>query len=194
MAFLTGQSLLMLKSQYTVGAPQNKDSGAVSQTDLYNQSLVSSVVQAKLLACCYGFMSEFVTSAQTLFCSNSIRDEQPTNNSFRNQVGVICVKKLHFQALHVLLEKGNVDDDATLITIFLVSFNLQSCCLMQSANVIHRCCRHHLCCSCRGYYYFWLLSTFRVQAGEGPGGRGTKYNRMIFCTVIIIIPSQFSDY
>ena len=30
-------------------------------------------------------------------------------------------------------EKGNVDDDATLITMFLVSFNLQSCCLMQSA-------------------------------------------------------------
>ena len=30
-------------------------------------------------------------------------------------------------------EKGNVNDDATLITIFLVSFNLQSCCLMQSA-------------------------------------------------------------
>ena len=29
-------------------------------------------------------------------------------------------------------EQGNVDDDATLITIFLVSFNLQSCCLMQS--------------------------------------------------------------
>ena len=36
-------------------------------------------------------------------------------------------------------EQGNVDDDATLITIFLVSFNLHSCCLMQSANVIHRC-------------------------------------------------------
>ena len=42
-------------------------------------------------------------------------------------------------------EQGNVDDDATFITIFLVSFNLQSCCLMQSAfcglqsaNVIHR--------------------------------------------------------
>ena len=30
-------------------------------------------------------------------------------------------------------EQGNVDDDATLITIFLVSFNLQACCLMQSA-------------------------------------------------------------
>ena len=30
-------------------------------------------------------------------------------------------------------EQGNVDDDATFITIFLVSFNLQSCCLMQSA-------------------------------------------------------------
>ena len=30
-------------------------------------------------------------------------------------------------------EQGNVDDDATFITIFLVSFTLQSCCLMQSA-------------------------------------------------------------
>ena len=30
-------------------------------------------------------------------------------------------------------EQGNVDDDATIITIFFVSFNLQSCCLMQSA-------------------------------------------------------------
>ena len=30
-------------------------------------------------------------------------------------------------------EQGNVDDDATVITIFLVSFNLQSYCLMQSA-------------------------------------------------------------
>ena len=31
-------------------------------------------------------------------------------------------------------EQGNADDDATLITIFLVSFkDLQSCCLMQSA-------------------------------------------------------------
>ena len=30
-------------------------------------------------------------------------------------------------------EQGNVDYDATFITIFLVSFNLQSCCLMQSA-------------------------------------------------------------
>ena len=30
-------------------------------------------------------------------------------------------------------EQGNVDDDVTLTTIFLVSFNLQSYCLMQSA-------------------------------------------------------------
>ena len=30
-------------------------------------------------------------------------------------------------------EQGDADDDATLITIFLVSFNLQSCCLVQSA-------------------------------------------------------------
>ena len=30
-------------------------------------------------------------------------------------------------------EQGNFDDDATFITILLVSFNLLSCCLMQSA-------------------------------------------------------------
>ena len=30
-------------------------------------------------------------------------------------------------------EQGNVDDDATFIRILLVSFNLQSCCLKQSA-------------------------------------------------------------
>ena len=38
------------------------------------------------------------------------------------------------------LEQGNVDDDATFMTIFLlsISFNLQSCYLMQSANVIHQ--------------------------------------------------------
>ena len=30
-------------------------------------------------------------------------------------------------------DQGNVDDDATFITTFLVSFNLQSCCFMQSA-------------------------------------------------------------
>ena len=53
-------------SPVKLGPLQNKDSGAVSQTDLYNQSLVSSVVQAKLLACCYGFMSEFVTSANII--------------------------------------------------------------------------------------------------------------------------------
>ena len=99
MAFLTGQSLLMLKSQ--LGSPQNKDSGAVSQTDLYNQSLVSSVVQAKLLACCYGFMSEFVTSADIILLYLNTR--RTASNSFRDQVGVICVKKLRFQALHVLL-------------------------------------------------------------------------------------------
>ena len=49
------------------------------------------------------------------------------------------------------LEQGNVDDDATLIMIFLVSFkDLQSYCLMQSAvcglqsaNVIHRAVTKH---------------------------------------------------
>ena len=71
---------------------------------------------------------------QILFCSNSIREEQ-LNNSFRNEVGVICVKNINFTSRPYVYfsEQGNVDDDATFITIFLVSFNLQSCCLMQSA-------------------------------------------------------------
>ena len=64
--FSTGQSLLVLKSWYTGGAPQNEDFGADSQTDLNNQILFLSVVQAKLLDCCYGFMSEFVTSADII--------------------------------------------------------------------------------------------------------------------------------
>ena len=57
------------------------------------------------------------------------------NNSFTNEVGVICVKNINFASRPYMyfLEQGNVDDGATFITIFLVSFNLQSCCLMQSA-------------------------------------------------------------
>ena len=43
-------------------------------------------------------------------------------------------------------EQGNVDDDATLITIFLVSFNLQSCCLMQST--VCKCHTPSLCAAC----------------------------------------------
>ena len=69
------------------------------------------------------------------------------NNSFRDQVGVICVKNINFASKPYMyfLEQDNVDDDATFITIFLVSFNLQSyflmqsaVCGLQSANVIHR--------------------------------------------------------
>ena len=57
------------------------------------------------------------------------------NNSFRNEVGVICMKNINFTSRPYMYfsEQGNVDDDATFITILLVSFNLQSCCPMQSA-------------------------------------------------------------
>ena len=43
------------------------------------------------------------------------------------------MKNINFASRPYFSEQGNVDDDATFITIFLVSFNLQSCCLMQSA-------------------------------------------------------------
>ena len=91
------------------------------------------MVQAKLLACCYGFMSKFLTSADIILLYFNTR--RTANNSFRNEVGVICVKNINFASRPYMYfsEQGNVDDDATFITIFLVSFNLQSCCLMQSA-------------------------------------------------------------
>ena len=45
----------------------SKENVELKKADLiHNQSLVSSVVQSKLLACCYGFMSEFVTSADII--------------------------------------------------------------------------------------------------------------------------------
>ena len=43
------------------------------------------------------------------------------------------MKNINFASRPYFSEQGNVDDDATFITIFFVSFNLQSCCLMQSA-------------------------------------------------------------
>ena len=43
------------------------------------------------------------------------------------------MKNINFASRRYFSEQGNVDDDATFITIFLVSFNEQSCCLMQSA-------------------------------------------------------------
>ena len=48
------------------------------------------------------------------------------------------MKNINFASRPYFSEQGNVDDDATFITIFLVSFNLQSCCLMQSAVCILR--------------------------------------------------------
>ena len=43
------------------------------------------------------------------------------------------MKNINFASRPYFSEQGNVDDDATFITILLVSINLQSCCLMQSA-------------------------------------------------------------
>ena len=59
--------------------------------------------------------------------------KRTANSSFKNEVGVICVKNINFASRPYFSEQGNVDDDATFMTIFLVSFNLQSYCLMQSA-------------------------------------------------------------
>ena len=78
-------------------------------------------------------MSKFLTSADIILLLFNTR--RAANNSFRNEVGVICVKNINFASRPYMYfsEQGNVDDDATFITIFLVSFNLQSYCLMQSA-------------------------------------------------------------
>ena len=78
---------------------------------------------------------------------NNLNRTDPTWTRRITGSGVICVKNINFASRPYMYfsEQGNVDDDGTFITIFFVSFNLQSCCLMQSAvcslqsaNVIHR--------------------------------------------------------
>ena len=66
---------------------------------------------------------------------NNLNRTDPTWTRRITGSGVICVKNINFASRPYMYfsEQGNVDDDATFITIFLVSFNLQSCCLMQSA-------------------------------------------------------------
>ena len=74
-----------------------------------------------MLNCCYGFMNKFVTSADFILLKFNMK--RTANSSFRNEVGVICVKNINFASRPYFSEQGNVDDDATFITIFLVSFN-----------------------------------------------------------------------
>ena len=111
------------------------------------------------------------------------------NNSFRNQVCVICVKNINFASRPYMYfsEQGNVDDDATFITIFLVSFNLQSCCLMQSAV----CGLHSAVCS--------LQMSYTDVRLEYPSRRSEKVNchfvnyRLSFRKLQIFI-SQTTDF
>ena len=59
------------------------------------------------------------------------------------------------------LEQGNVDDDATLIMIFLVSFkDLQSYCLMQSAV----CSLQSVVCSLQMSYTVQSLNMFEISS------------------------------
>ena len=66
---------------------------------------------------------------------NNLNRTDPTWTLRITGSGVICVKNTNFASRPYMYfsEQGNVDDDGTFITIFFVSFNLQSCCLMQSA-------------------------------------------------------------
>ena len=66
---------------------------------------------------------------------NNLNRTDPTWTRRITGSGVICVKNINFASRPYMYfsEQGNVDDDGTFITIFFVSFNLQSCCLMQSA-------------------------------------------------------------
>ena len=66
---------------------------------------------------------------------NNLNRTDPTWTGRITGSGVICAKNINFASRPYMYfsEQGNVDDDGTFITIFFVSFNLQSCCLMQSA-------------------------------------------------------------
>ena len=91
------------------------------------------MVQAKLLACCYGFMSEFVTSVGRHY--SALIQYETNSQQLLQESGRCNLREKNFASRPYMYfsEKGNVDDEATLMMIFLVSFNLQSCCLMQSA-------------------------------------------------------------
>ena len=73
-----------------------------------------------MLDCCYEFMSKFVTSTDII--PLQFNTKRTANSSFRNEVGVICVKNINLASRPYFSEQGNVDNDATFITIFLVSF------------------------------------------------------------------------
>ena len=61
-----------------------------------------------------------MTSADIILLEFNMR--RTANNFFRNEVGVVCVKNINFASRPCMYfaEQGNVDDDATFITIFLV--------------------------------------------------------------------------
>ena len=61
------------------------------------------------------------------------------------------MKNINFACRPYFSEQGNVDDDVTFITIFLVSFNQQSCCLMQSPV----CSLQSAVCKCRTPVLYW---------------------------------------
>ena len=91
-------------------------------------------------------MTYFILAVFKDMLSNLNRTD-PTWTRLITGSGVICVKNINFASRPYMYfsEQGNVDDDGTFVTIFFVSFNLQSCYLMQSAvcglqsaNVIHR--------------------------------------------------------
>ena len=52
------------------------------------------------------------------------------NSSFRNEVGVIYVKNINFASRPYFSEQGNVDDDATFITIHSI-YSLAASCSLQ---------------------------------------------------------------
>ena len=79
-------------------------------------------------------MTYFILAVFKDMLSNLNRTD-PTWTQRITGSGVICVKNINFASRPYMYfsEQGNVDDDGTFVTIFFVSFNLQSCYLMQSA-------------------------------------------------------------
>ena len=75
MPFLTNQSWCVLKSWYTGGA-QNKDFGAVWQTDRLNQSLVSSIAQTTASKLDTTYSTDFQLSAVIPNRTRSLADQK----------------------------------------------------------------------------------------------------------------------
>ena len=85
------------------------------------------------------------------------------------------------------LEQGNVDDDASFITIFLVSFNLQSCCLVQSP--VCKCHTLKWKCTLVGSHWYYGVFIYMISTSYFLGKDAHQVNGFVQDFLILFFNS-----